>query len=166
MTIDDGEAGEATLLQVRCRLYHLDKASNAWKERGAGNLKINVPRACVRFDSPGATIPGTFDASALEKAESKVIRLVMRQDSTHRVILNTAIIPTMKFQEKSSLKATFLLFTAIEDGGAVSVQLKVCEIHALHHSVIITNKPLQMNAANAKNFLNEVESVQLQLRSV
>lgn len=147
VTIDDGEAGEATLIQVRGRLYNLDKASNSWKERGAGNLKINVPRACVRTEDPETALPGTFDATALKDAESKVVRLVMRQDSTHRVILNTAIIPTMKFQEKSSLKATFLLFTAIEDGGAVSVQIK-------------------MNAANAKSFLNEVETVQLQLRSV
>ncbi|KAI1113653.1 hypothetical protein F5Y14DRAFT_207213 [Nemania sp. NC0429] len=147
VAVDDGEAGEATLLQVRGKLYNLDKTSNSWKERGAGNLKINVPMACVRNDDPSLPLSGTFDASALKNAESKVVRLVMRQDSTHRVILNTALIPTMKFQEKSSLKATYILFTAIEDGGAVSVQIK-------------------MNAANAKSFLNEVESLQLQLQSV
>ncbi|KAI0540685.1 hypothetical protein GGR58DRAFT_511418 [Xylaria digitata] len=147
VAVNDGEAGEATLIQVRARLYNLDKSSNSWKERGAGNLKINVPVASVRTDDSGAPLTGTFNASALEDAESKVVRLVMRQDSTHRVILNTAIIPTMKFQEKSSLKATYVLFTAIEDEGAVSIQIK-------------------MNAANAKSFLNEVESVQRQLQSV
>ncbi|KAI0872079.1 hypothetical protein GGS24DRAFT_26742 [Hypoxylon argillaceum] len=147
VAVDDGEAGEATITQVRCKLYNLDKTSNSWKERGAGNLKINVPMACVRADDPEAPLSGTFDASALKNAESKVVRLVMRQDSTHRVILNTTIIPTMKFQEKSSLKATYILFTAIEGDGAVSVQIK-------------------MNAANAKSFLSEVESVQLQLQSV
>ncbi|TGJ85270.1 hypothetical protein E0Z10_g3489 [Xylaria hypoxylon] len=147
VTIDDGEAGEATLIQVRARLYNLDKSSQSWKERGAGNLRINVPISCVSTDTTGTAPAGTFDASALEDAESKVVRLVMRQDSTHRVILNTAIIPTMKFQEKSSLKATYVLFTAIEDEGAVSIQIK-------------------MNAASAKSFLNEVESVQLKLQSV
>ncbi|KAI0095813.1 hypothetical protein GGR51DRAFT_63560 [Nemania sp. FL0031] len=147
VAVDDGEAGEATIIQVRCKLYNLDKTSNSWKERGAGNLKINVPMACVRTDNPETPNSGTFDASALKNAGSKVVRLVMRQDSTHRVILNTAIIPTMKFQEKSSLKATYILFTAIEDEGAVSIQIK-------------------MNAANAKSFLSEVESVQLQLQSV
>ncbi|GAW22876.1 hypothetical protein ANO14919_124220 [Xylariales sp. No.14919] len=147
VAVDDGEAGETTLLQVRARLYNLDKSSQSWKERGAGNLKINVPVACVRTDSTGVPLAGTFDASALEDAESKVVRLVMRQDSTHRVILNTAIIPAMKFQEKSSLKATYVLFTAIEDEGAVSIQIK-------------------MSAASARSFLNEVESVQLQLQSV
>ncbi|KAJ2975647.1 hypothetical protein NUW58_g8297 [Xylaria curta] len=53
----------------------------------------------------------------------------------------------MKFQEKSSLQATYLLFTAIENEGAVSIQIK-------------------MNAVNAKSFLKEVERVQLQLRSL
>ncbi|KAI0817532.1 hypothetical protein GGR55DRAFT_24181 [Xylaria sp. FL0064] len=147
VAIDDGEAGEATIMQVRAKLYNLDKASASWKERGAGNLKINVPIACVCTDRNGAPIPGTFDGSLLEESKSKVVRLVMRQDSTHRVILNTAIIPTMKFQETSRLKATYILFTAIEDEGAVSIQIK-------------------MSAANAKSFLQEVEHVQLQLKSV
>ncbi|KAI6090076.1 hypothetical protein F4821DRAFT_36080 [Hypoxylon rubiginosum] len=146
--VDDGEAGEATILQVRTKIYYLDKASSAWKERGAGNLKINVPVACVDFDeTTGAPMSGTFDGSALEDAESKVVRLIMRQDSTHRVILNTALIPAMQFQEKSTSKATCVLFTAIEDEGAVSIQLK-------------------MNAANAKSFLNEVGKIQRELQSV
>ncbi|KAI0914827.1 hypothetical protein F4823DRAFT_194111 [Ustulina deusta] len=127
VAVDDGEAGEVTIIQVRARLYNLDRVSASWKERGAGNLKINVPVASVRISKTGAPVAGTFDASSLEDAESKVVRLVMRQDSTHRVILNTAIIPTMKFQEKSNLKATYILFTAIEDEGAVSIQIKVHE---------------------------------------
>ncbi|KAI5866678.1 hypothetical protein GGS23DRAFT_282583 [Durotheca rogersii] len=147
VVVDDGEAGEATILQVHAKIYHLDKASSSWKERGAGNLKINVPQACVDVDEEsGAPIPGSFDASALEDAESKVVRLVMRQDSTHRVILNTAVIPAMRFQEKSTVKATCVLFTAIEDDGAVSIQIK-------------------MNAANAKSFLNEVGKIQRELQS-
>ncbi|KAI0135977.1 hypothetical protein F4776DRAFT_113577 [Hypoxylon sp. NC0597] len=126
VAVDDGEAGETTILQVRAKIYHLDKANSVWKERGAGNLKINVPISCVDFDeTTGIPIPGSFDASGLEDAESKVVRLIMRQDSTHRVILNTAIIPAMEFKEKSTIKATCVLFTAIEDGGAVSIQLKV-----------------------------------------
>ncbi|KAK6948494.1 hypothetical protein Daesc_010261 [Daldinia eschscholtzii] len=128
VVVDDGEAGEATILQVRAKIFHLDKASSSWKERGAGNLKINVPIACVDIDEDtGAAIPGSFDASALDSADSKVVRLIMRQDSTHRVILNTAIIPAMHFQEKSTVKATYVLFTAIEDEGAVSVQVKAAD---------------------------------------
>ncbi|KAI0380099.1 hypothetical protein F5Y04DRAFT_106228 [Hypomontagnella monticulosa] len=146
IVVDDGEAGEATILQVRAKIYHLDKASSSWKERGAGNLKINVPVACIDFDdTTGLPLPGSFDASALDDGEAKVVRLIMRQDSTHRVILNTAVIPAMQFQEKSTVKATCVLFTAIEDEGAVSIQLK-------------------MNAANAKSFLNEVEKIQHELQ--
>ncbi|KAI1465903.1 P-loop containing nucleoside triphosphate hydrolase protein [Daldinia caldariorum] len=147
VVVDDGEAGEATILQVRAKIFHLDKASSSWKERGAGNLKINVPIACVDIDEEsGAAIPGSFDASGLDTADSKVVRLIMRQDSTHRVILNTAIIPAMHFQEKSTVKATYVLFTAIEDEGAVSIQVK-------------------MNTANAKSFLNEVGKIQRELHA-
>ncbi|KAI1143074.1 hypothetical protein F5Y05DRAFT_408528 [Hypoxylon sp. FL0543] len=149
VAVDDGEAGEVTILQVRAKIYHLDKASSAWKERGSGNLKINVPTACIEFDEvTGTPVPGTFDASCLGVAESKVVRLVMRQDSTHRVILNTAIIPAMEFKPKTPASTTqCVLFTAIEDGGAVSIQLK-------------------MNVASAKSFLNEVEKIQRELQSV
>ncbi|KAH9888177.1 hypothetical protein F4778DRAFT_410466 [Xylariomycetidae sp. FL2044] len=148
VAVDDGEAGEATILQVRAKLFSIDKASNSWKERGAGNLKINVPLSCVDIDEDtGAAIPGSFDASDLEDSESKVVRLVMRQDSTHRVILNTVVIPAMNFQEKATMKTTGVLFTAIEDDGAVSMQLK-------------------MNGANAKSFLNEIGKVQRELQSL
>ncbi|CAJ2512288.1 Uu.00g053030.m01.CDS01 [Anthostomella pinea] len=147
VAVDDGEAGEVTIFQARAKLYNLDKASSAWKERGAGNLKINVPIPCVDInEDTGGPIPGSFDASTLEDSEPKVVRLIMRQDSTHRVILNTVLIPAMKFQEKSTVKATCVLFTAIEDGGAVSIQMK-------------------MSPANAKSFLNEVGKVQRELQS-
>ncbi|KAI1462104.1 hypothetical protein F4805DRAFT_194125 [Annulohypoxylon moriforme] len=146
--IDDGEAGEVTILQVRAKIFHLDKANSAWKERGAGNLKINVPDNSIQYaKETGAPIAGSFKASPTKDSNSNVVRLVMRQDSTHRVILNTAIIPGMEFQEKSGLKATGVLFTALEDGGAVSIQLK-------------------MNAANAKSFVNEVGKIQRELQSV
>ncbi|KAI0898513.1 hypothetical protein F4806DRAFT_363332 [Annulohypoxylon nitens] len=147
VVIDDGEADEVTILQVRAKIFHLDKVNSAWKERGAGNLKINVPEDSIKYDTTGAPLPGSFKASDDNDAKSNVVRLVMRQDSTHRVILNTAIIPGMEFQEKPGLKATGVLFTAIEDGGAVSIQLK-------------------MNAANARNFVNEVGKIQRVLQSV
>lgn len=130
MAVDNGEAGEATILQVRAKIYHLDKTATpaVWKERGAGNLKINVPESTVDTDENGVPIPGSFDASGLEDADIKTVRLIMRQDSTHRVILNTAIIPAMMFQEKATNKAVCVLFTAIEAGGeAVSIQVKVSD---------------------------------------
>lgn len=134
--VDDGEAGEATIVSVRAKMFHHDKVAGNWKERGAGMLKINVPRACLEFDEAGAPIPGSFDASGLELDEEeagegfkghKVARLLLRQDQTHRVILNTAILPAMKFQEKASLKSVGILFTAFEGEQAtpVSITMKV-----------------------------------------
>ncbi|KAI1096042.1 hypothetical protein F5B19DRAFT_216509 [Rostrohypoxylon terebratum] len=147
VVIDDGEADEVTILQVRAKIFHLDKVNSAWKERGAGNLKINVPVGSVKYDETGAPVLGSFKASDDKDAKSNVVRLVMRQDSTHRVILNTVVIPGMELQEKPGLKATGVLFTAIEGGGAVSIQLK-------------------MNAANARSFVNEVGKIQRVLQSV
>ncbi|KAH7035465.1 uncharacterized protein B0I36DRAFT_360822 [Microdochium trichocladiopsis] len=148
VVVDDGETGEATILSVRAKIYYLDKLSKAWKERGAGNLKINVPLQCVDIDEDtGAALPGSFDASSLEDGDAKIVRLVMRQDSTHRVILNTAIFPAMKFSEKAGLKSVAISFTALEGNAEpVSIQLK-------------------LNAVNAKSFLNEVAKVQRELQS-
>ncbi|PTB71041.1 P-loop containing nucleoside triphosphate hydrolase protein [Trichoderma citrinoviride] len=128
--VDDGEAGEATLLSVRAKMFYHDKDAG-WKERGGGMLKINVPEACIEFDETGAPIPGSFDASGLEAGEGddtkaqghKVVRLLMRQDQTHRVILNTAILPAMTFQEKASLKTVAIVFTAFEGEPAKPVSI-------------------------------------------
>ncbi|ETS82912.1 hypothetical protein PFICI_04788 [Pestalotiopsis fici W106-1] len=147
VTVDNGEAGEATILQLRAKIFHLDKGATAWKERGAGNLKVNVPIQCIDTDDNGLPIPGSFDASSLEDGDVKSVRLIMRQDSTHKVILNTTLIPAMTFQEKPMNKTVCVLFTAIEGAGeAISVQLK-------------------MNPANAKSFLNEVGKIQRELQS-
>lgn len=118
-------------------MFYHDKEAG-WKERGAGMLKINVPQPCVEYDDNGAVIPGSFDASALEMNDpeaassqgSKVPRLIMRQDQTHRVILNTAIVPAMKFQEKASLKSVGILFTAFEGAEAkpVSITMRVSHL--------------------------------------
>ncbi|KAK7748491.1 hypothetical protein SLS62_008531 [Diatrype stigma] len=146
--VEDGEAGEISILAVRGKLYNLNKTTKTWKERGVGNLKINVPYSCVDINQDtGAPYPGSFDASALEDAETRVVRLVMRQDATHKVILNTVVIPAMSFQYKENgSNVAYLLFTAIEgNGDAVPMQIK-------------------MKAENAKNFLNEVEKIQRELQ--
>ncbi|KAI0459466.1 hypothetical protein F5B21DRAFT_526157 [Xylaria acuta] len=131
---------EASIIQARGKLYSLDKTTNSWKERGAGILKLMVPKECaVSGDNPNAGLPGSFDPTALKDSESKIIRLVMRQDATHRIILNTTLLPNMEFREKSGLRATSVLFTAIEDDGPVSITLR-------------------MNAAHAKRFVNDIES--------
>lgn len=121
-----------TLISVRSKMF-VHEADAGWKERGAGMVKINVPHSCVEFDDNGNVQPGSFDASGLEDdsdEQTKVARLIMRQDQTHRVILNTPILPVMKFQEKSTLKsasATSILFTAFDGPEAkpISVTIRV-----------------------------------------
>lgn len=139
MVVDDGEAGEATIIQVRARMYYLDRSTNAdgkeeiaWRERGAGILKVNVPVSSVVIDpETGVANPKSFDVSVLKEStpeNPKLVRLLMRQDSTLRVILNSVMLAKMDFQLKEGLKAKSVLFTAIEgeDAKHVQVQMKVC----------------------------------------
>lgn len=110
-------------------------------------LKINVPNSCVEFEDSGAVVPGSFDASGLDADEEegdnhpKVVRLVMRQDQTHRVILNTAVIPAMEFQEKTSLKSVAVLFTAFEgeEGKPVMITMRVSRQRHSNHRTPHTN---------------------------
>ena len=116
--IEDGEAGEATLLQIRAKLFALESKEAGWKERGVGTLKINVPQSCVSFDDNGQPIPGSFDPSELDAdtdpTAPRVPRLIMRQESTHRVVLNTIILRGMEFKDKPSAGQAQILFTAFE----------------------------------------------------
>lgn len=119
--VEDGESGEATLLQIRAKLFAIDSKEVGWKERGVGTLKINVPQSCVSFGDNGQPLPGSFDASVLEDEDEdeeshapRVARLIMRQENTHRVVLNTIIVRAMEFQDKPSASTAQILFTAFE----------------------------------------------------
>ncbi|KAK0714607.1 hypothetical protein B0H67DRAFT_553291 [Lasiosphaeris hirsuta] len=136
IVVDDGEGNEVTLLAVRAKMFLMEKGVG-WKERGAGMLKVNVPRSSVEMDDFGHPEPNSFDASVLDDDEDedescarKNVRLIMRQDHTLRVILNTPIVPAMKFHLTQKLKAAFVLFTAFEDGEAKQVQMKLSEANA------------------------------------
>lgn len=158
VAVDDGEAGEATIVQVRARMYYLDRSANAdgkteaaWKERGVGNLKINVPEESVSVDpETGAVNPKSFNPAALKEStpeNPRLVRLVMRQDSTLRVILNTVMLAGMDFQVKEGFKTTSILFTAIEgeDGKTVPVTMK-------------------MSAQNAAIFSDKAEMIKRRLK--
>ncbi len=111
-------------------------------------LKVNVPEECVDFDNSGLPVSGSFDASALDgddsEQERSAARLILRQDQTHRVILNTAILPTMKFQEKSSLKSVAILFTAFEGDEAKPVNITARVRHTWRvHEIYSTEQCLR-----------------------
>ncbi|KAL2061938.1 hypothetical protein VTL71DRAFT_7316 [Oculimacula yallundae] len=150
--IDDGETGEATLLQMRAKIFAIESKEVGWKERGVGTLKINVPSSCVSFDDNGAAIPGSFDASGLEDGDAeqsgpRVPRLIMRQENTHRVILNTIIVRAMEFTDKAGTNTAQVMFTAFE-GEKESKPI---------------NMLLKMSEANARLFHAEIASIQREL---
>lgn len=127
VVVDDGEGEEVTLFSVRAKMYLMEK-DVGWKERGGGMLKINVPKSTVDLDDNGVPDPTSFDASVLADEDDdqlKHVRLIMRQDHTLRVILNTVLLPAMKFQVTNRLKTSTVGFTAFEEGVGRQVQMKV-----------------------------------------
>lgn len=209
--IDDGEAGEVTIIALRAKLYYLDRGDNSWKERGGGMLKINVPRFSVEYNKDGSPIVRSFnpggvgydesdsdddDAAAdddddspaedtpppdgspvpsppkaakpapapapASKPAQATARLVMRQDSTLRVILNTTIYPGMAITERPSLKSTTVLFVALEgaDPKPVNIQVKVSGDSSRRNRTDKLTVTTQMSQANAKAFTEEVKAIQ------
>lgn len=151
MPVNDGEEGEATLLQFRAKLYTLESKEKGWKERGVGTLKLNVNRAYIDYHEDGTPVLGSFDPSGRDEDEGDrtasaptAARLIMRQENTHRVILNTVILKALKFEEKPSNSAIQILFTAFEDTKPVNMLLKVL--------------PLLMILSAAANTLQDVRS--------
>jgi DEAD/DEAH box helicase domain-containing protein len=83
----------------------------------------------VEFDQyTGQPIPGSFDVSLREDDDGESViaaRLIMRQENTHRVILNTIIVRALKFEEKASNSAMQILFTAFDETKPVNMLLRV-----------------------------------------
>ncbi|KAM7195636.1 nucleoporin NUP56 [Naviculisporaceae sp. PSN 640] len=131
--VDNGEGNEVTLLTVRAKMFQVEKGEG-WKERGAGMLKVNVPKASIEFDNAGNPDPSSFDASVLDEDDDAAlpqnVRLIMRQDHTLRVILNAPILPAMLFDLDKKLKASFIRFTAFDGTEAKLVQLKMSDTNA------------------------------------
>lgn len=94
-----GEEEEETIHQVRGKLYVLCP-QNQWKERGTGQLKLNVRRT----DGSGA-------------------RLVMRKEAVYTVILNVTLFPGMKCFIAQDPR--YLRFSAIDGGTTVHYNLRV-----------------------------------------
>jgi len=94
-----GEEEEETLYQVRGKLFSLSSA-NQWKERGTGNLRLNVRRA----DGLGA-------------------RLVMRKEAVYTLLLNATLFRGMKCFLAQDPR--YIRFSVFEGGVATHYNLRV-----------------------------------------
>lgn len=153
------------MLQIRARLYAIESKDAGWKERGVGTLKVNVPKSCASYDPLGTPIPGSFDISGLEDEDDenapRVPRLVMRQENTHRVILNTIILREMEFKDKPAANGAQFMFIGLDnENKPVNMLLKVMSTELNKSLSILT---LQMSENNAKLFRAEIDSVQREL---
>ncbi|ELR23440.1 RanBP1 domain containing protein [Acanthamoeba castellanii str. Neff] len=92
-----GEENEERVHSVRAKLLKLEPESQAWKERGSGQLHLNVAK------------------------DHSYARLVMRAEGALRLILNTALFPhtiTKRVQEKG------VQVSAVEEGKPVLYLLR------------------------------------------
>jgi Ran-binding protein 3 len=80
------------MFTCRAKVYCFDDGT--WRERGVGNLKLNVSR--LASDEGGA-----FEEEEEEEEEpsalSRKARFILRSDGSHRLVLNTPFTKEMKF---------------------------------------------------------------------
>ncbi|KAK6442263.1 hypothetical protein LTR95_001513 [Oleoguttula sp. CCFEE 5521] len=122
--IETGEEDEVTQYTTRAKLYNFvtlpDGSKKEWRERGLGALKLNVKR-----------VPSE-DGDA---EESSKVRLLMRADGSHRVVLNTPVNKDIKFGAPSGGPPTsgvMLFMGTVEGGSGLEIlQLKLKQQFAL-----------------------------------
>lgn len=116
-----GEEAESNVLQIQCKLFVFDKASQSWVERGRGLLRLN--------DMASA------DDGSLRS------RLVMRTQGSLRLILNTKLWAQMQM-DKASEKGIRITAMDTEDQGVkvflISASSKDAgQLYAaLHHRIL------------------------------
>ncbi|PPJ52861.1 hypothetical protein CBER1_11509 [Cercospora berteroae] len=119
--IETGEEGESTELTCRAKLYNFttgEGGKKEWRERGVGVLRLNVQRPLHDDDDTKTTA-----------------RLLMRADGSHRVLLNTPILPQINFGQPDGSRpnGSFVYFmgTIDEKKELQLLQLKVKAVNAL-----------------------------------
>ncbi|EKG10055.1 Ran binding protein 1 [Macrophomina phaseolina MS6] len=119
--VETGEENEEVIFVCRAKLYNFVKVSESkkeWKERGLGNLKVNVQKQT----------PEEIEMKAPKKA-----RFVMRADGSHRVVLNSPIQKELKVGDVKGDKPTsgLILFMGTIDGNELEMlQLKMKQQNA------------------------------------
>lgn len=101
-SVSTGEEHEDTLFKARAKLYRLQEdkeAADQWIEKGIGEFKINVA-----------------------KDDKKAVRLIMRMDQTHRLLLNSRVFAQMLITDAGEKSTRVVL---AEEGRPVTYLLRV-----------------------------------------
>ncbi|XP_029400002.1 ran-binding protein 3-like isoform X2 [Mus pahari] len=91
-----GEETEHNVLKINCKIFVFNKATESWSERGQGILRLN--------DTAGREC-GTLQS-----------RLIMRNQGSQRLVLNSRLWAQMKIQ-RASYKNLRITATDLEDDG-------------------------------------------------
>ncbi|KAI9800840.1 MAG: hypothetical protein M1825_003623 [Sarcosagium campestre] len=120
LEVETGEEGEETVFAGRSKLYFFHKGEKAWKERGTGTLKLNVP--LPDYDDED------LEAGLEDRKEQRgrVPRLLMRAEGVYRVVLNVPIFREMQVGDADGRlpSGKTVLMTAMEDGSPVTFQVR------------------------------------------
>lgn len=113
-----GEEEEETLLHARGKLYSLCP-QNQWKERGTGQLKLNVRRA----DGSGARLGLRSLSGRFSFADPSSLLLVMRKEAVYTLLLNVPLFQGMKCFLAQDPR--YIRFSVIENNKTVHYNLRV-----------------------------------------
>ena len=69
-----GEENDELVYKQRCRLYRFAKESKEWKERGTGDIKL------------------------LKNKDSKLVRIILRQEKTNKLVMNHFVNPLVELK--------------------------------------------------------------------
>ena len=121
--VETGEEDEETVFSHRAKLYMI--VNKEWKERGVGNLKLNIRRS-----QQGDDDDDDDDAKAKPK---KTARFILRADGSHRLALNSPITKEINMRDPMSgpPKGKQAIFLGFYDGKPTTMQLKVSLQHSM-----------------------------------
>ena len=129
--VETGEEEEETIFNARAKLFHFE--DKQWKERGVGNLKINVRYEPMTFpdESNGNGESADDDLEGGITPMARKGRVLMRTDGVHRVILNSPVFKEMNVGTKDGEEPTgrTMMLTGMEEGRPKGFQVKVSGTH-------------------------------------
>lgn len=145
-----GEEDEETVFQVRGKLFSLSE-QNQWRERGTGNLKLNVRR----LDSGGARL-GTTSVSHTRSRTHFVALLVMRKEAVYTLLLNAPLFKGMRCFLAQDPR--YLRFSVLEAGSATHYNLRVCIVPRASYLMDAQGDFQVTNAKIAEELLTEINA--------